>query len=303
MHPNVTQKILAIDDAPSIHSLLKVRLREEPVELHAAIDGESGIRIAESLQPDLILLDVEMPGMDGFTVCKSLKDNPATQHIPIIFLSSVTTTQEKIRGLDLGACDYIAKPFDPAELRARVRATLRTKYLVELLAKRAMVDALTGLYNRAYLDARIPQEMSLSRRTGHPLSCIMADVDHFKSLNDRFGHPGGDDILRTVSQVLAETIRTEDVLCRYGGEEFAILAPNTNEQQAADLANRCRLALANHPFICRGQTVQVTASFGVAQLTTTPPDLVELADEALYRAKSEGRNRVAIAPPVTAVAA
>jgi len=292
----VAQSVLIIDDSEAIHSLLRARLSPEPVELHFTSGGEEGLARAVELQPDLILLDVDMPAPDGFEVCRRLKGDARTQPIPVVFLSGATSTEEKIKGLELGAVDYITKPFDPAELRARVRASLRTKYLMDLLSRKAMIDGLTGLWNRAYFESRMNTELSLARRARQPLACLMIDLDHFKQLNDLHGHPFGDEVLRTVGQLLSETCRAEDVVCRYGGEEFVILAPNTPAPAATGLGERIRVALESFNWTCRGKAVKVTASIGVADLRhSPPPTILELADAALYQAKHAGRNRVVLA--------
>ena len=292
------QKVLVIDDSDAIHALVKARLSPEPIELHFATDGKVGLEKAVLLLPDLILLDVDMPQPDGFEVCRQLKADSRTVAIPVVFLTGATSTDEKIKGLELGATDYITKPFEPAELRARVRASLRTKYLLDLLGRKAMIDGLTGLWNRAYFDMRLSQELSLTRRTHQPLACIMLDLDHFKRLNDSYGHPSGDEVLRWVGQLLTETCRGEDIVCRYGGEEFVVLCPNTNTEQAADLAERIRSSLESFTWRFRDSTVKVTCSVGVADLRhVPPPTVVELADRALYQAKHSGRNRVVVAAP------
>jgi len=294
----VPQKVLVIDDSDAIHALLKARLSAEPIELHFAPDGAAGLEKAASVLPDLILLDVDMPQPDGFEVCRQLKADSRTMNIPVVFLTGATSTDEKIKGLEMGATDYITKPFEPAELRARVRASLRTKYLLDLLSRKAMIDGLTGLWNRAYFDMRMSQEMSLTRRTRQPLACIMLDLDHFKRLNDNYGHPSGDEVLRWVGQLLTETCRGEDIVCRYGGEEFVILCPNTTADLAADLAERVRSSLESFTWRFREDAVKVTCSMGVADLRhVPPPSVVELADRALYQAKHSGRNRVVVADP------
>jgi len=286
-------KILLIDDSPEIHTLVKVRLGKEAVEIRCALDGVSGLAAAREFRPDLILLDVDMPGRDGFAVCVDLKSDPITIDVPIIFLTGTASTEDKVRGLELGATDYVAKPFDPAELRARVRASLRTRYLVDLLSKKAMIDGLTGLWNRAYLDTRLAAELSAAQRSSRPLSCVMADVDHFKSVNDTYGHGFGDDVLRTIAKVFSGCCRAEDIVCRYGGEEFAILLPNTSVKHAVELAERIRTAVEAHQLFYREAPVNVTCSTEVSTLRgPAPPSLLELADEALYLAKRSGRNRV-----------
>src|SRR5688500_2135270 len=229
------QKLLVIDDSMPIHMLVRARLNDEPIEMLSAYDGESGLTMAGEQLPDLILLDVDMPHPDGFEVCRRLKAEPRTNIIPVVFLTAASSTEEKIRGLNLGAVDYVTKPFEPAELRARVRASLRTKYLMDLLAKRAQIDGLTGLFNRAFFEHRLLAEMAQSRRVGRALACIMADVDHFKSINDQFGHPMGDEVLRAVANLFLEQCRTEDIVCRYGGEEFVVLMPGVDVEGAVHL--------------------------------------------------------------------
>jgi two-component system cell cycle response regulator len=289
----MTQRILLIDDSQDIHDLVRFGLKGESVDLHSAFNGPSGISLARAISPDLILLDVDMPKPDGFEVCRSFKSDPVLSAIPIVFLTGASSTTEKVRGLDLGATDYITKPFDSAELRARVAATLRTKYLVDLLAKQAMIDSLTGLFNRAQFELRMEAEMSLARRTGTNLSCLMLDVDHFKDVNDRFGHSAGDLVLRRLSEILKRSCRLEDIAYRLGGEEFIVLLPNTPASNATVLAERIRHSIAEMRVSFHGTVIQTTCSIGVADLATSGKDgVVHAADQALYRAKNNGRNQV-----------
>jgi diguanylate cyclase (GGDEF)-like protein len=289
------QKVLLIDDAKMIHTLVRARLVGEAIELHSSYSGEEGLKVADSLLPDLILLDVEMPHPDGFEVCRRLKAAPQTMDIPIVFLTGASTTREKIRGLELGAVDYVTKPFDPAELRVRVRGALRTKYLLDLLSKKARIDGLTALWNRAYFDERLIQETSLSLRTHRPLSCVMLDVDHFKSINDTYGHTFGDEVLKRIAQCLTEVARVEDIVCRWGGEEFAILCPSTDVAGAKSLADRMRQLIIAQEITHHSGIVKVTASFGVAEAANAPSSLLESTDRALYTAKHGGRDRVVVA--------
>lgn len=289
------QKILIIDDSPAIHALLRARLKDEPVALFSANSGEEGLSMAAAQTPDLILLDVEMPAPDGFEVCRRLKLDSNLAQIPVIFLTGAASSEEKIRGLELGAVDYITKPFDPAELRARVRAALRTKFFMDLLAQKAQIDALTGLWNRNYFEQRFEAELSLSRRSGRPLALLMLDLDHFKQINDQYGHPMGDEVLRRMGLLLSEGVRMEDIVCRYGGEEFTIITPNV-AAGAVELAERLRASVENMRLSFGGQDVRITVSIGVASaIESADRSLLEQADAALYRAKQAGRNRVEVA--------
>jgi diguanylate cyclase (GGDEF)-like protein len=201
-------------------------------------------------------------------------------------------TERKIQGLNLGAVDYITKPYDPAEFTARVRAALRTKHLQDLLATQALIDGLTELWNRRYFDRRLQAEVSLAARSGHAFSCILCDIDHFKSLNDRYGHSFGDFALRQVARVLRDGCRQEDVVCRYGGEEFAILLPNTPITGAMEMAERLRSAVEALELVWQENPVHITCSIGVAQASSVEANVIEMADQALYTAKAAGRNRV-----------
>jgi diguanylate cyclase (GGDEF)-like protein len=302
---NHRQKVLVIDDSDLIHNLVRARLADQPVVVHSAATAADGLAMAASLAPDLILLDVDMPGCDGFEACRRLKSDAATTAIPVIFLTGAGDPEQKVRGLELGAVDYVTKPFDPSELRARVRAALRTKYLMDLLAQRAMIDGLTGLWNRACFEQRLQTELALAARTARPLACALIDLDHFKLVNDTYGHPFGDEVLRTVAQVVVDACRTEDVVCRYGGEELVLLLPNTTAAHALELADRVRLAVSQTPFRTLQGSLKVTCSIGVADsLDGRAAAMVELADRALYRAKQSGRDQAVDAchPAFTAAA-
>ncbi len=287
-------KVLIIDDSPDALALAKARLGKEGLELICVDGGLAGLEAAAKGKPDLILLDVDMPDMSGFDVCRRLKGDAGLCMIPVIFLSGSGGPEDKVKGLDLGAVDFVAKPFDAFELRARVNAALRTKHMQDLLIEYANIDPLTGLHNRRALSERLVQEWARLMRHGGRLSVIMADIDHFKNVNDRFGHLVGDDVLRQVAGLLAEGCRESDMPFRYGGEEFVILAPETSAEAAADFAERLRTSICSAPMEAHGQAVEVTASFGVAgnDGRQSPEDMIKAADEAMYRAKSAGRNCV-----------
>ena len=287
-------KILIIDDSPDALAVAKARLAHEGHDILCAGGGREGLEAAFRENPDLVLLDIDMPDMTGFEVCQRLKNEAATCSIPIIFLSGSGGPSDKVKGLDMGAVDYVTKPFDVFELRARVRAALRTKHLQDLLRTYALIDPLTELPNRRVLDERLRQEWARMLRHGGSLSLIMADLDHFKKINDQFGHLVGDEVLRQVARLLTEGCRQSDTPARYGGEEFAIVAPETTPAAAAELAERLRSSIGSRPLQVHGKTPAITASFGVASSKgrSAPEALVQAADEALYRAKSAGRNCV-----------
>jgi len=295
----MTQTVLAIDDSPEIHQLLKVRLKNLDVELSHADCGIDGFDQALAGNPDLILLDVMMPDASGFDICRKLKATTETRNIPVIFLTGASDVDQKVLGFDVGAVDYIQKPFDSAELNARVRAALRTKRFQDMLAQRAMIDGLTGLWNRAHFDQRMHEEVAAAARYDRPMSLIMMDVDKFKNLNDNHGHPFGDEVLQSVGDVLQDSARTSDWPCRYGGEEFGLILRETDLEGAVIMAERVREEIESLQLRNKAQLVPVTSSFGVVSSTQcmNPCDLsskwmIESADRALYAAKDGGRNCV-----------
>ncbi|MEM7227485.1 MAG: diguanylate cyclase [Planctomycetota bacterium] len=290
-------KVLVIEDSDFIHRLLKVRLRQEPLEIVSAHDGTSGMAMVHSANPDVILLDVQLPDISGFNVLAQLKADAELREIPVILISSNDDVETKVRGLDLGAIDFVPKPFNIAELKARLRSAIRIYSLIRLLAQRAQIDGLTGLWNRTFFDDRLTQEIATARRHKRPLSLIMCDIDHFKRINDEYGHPFGDQALQTIGTLLDDG-RASDVACRYGGEEFAIILPDTDLNDAALVAERLRERFATMTWDGRDD-LRITASFGVSQLNMTTSAansivLIQAADDALYDAKNAGRNRVCL---------
>ena len=287
-------KLLIIDDNLDSLEVAKARLAKENLEISCAEGGRLGLEAARREKPDLILLDLEMPDMTGFDVCRALKADPELCMVPVLFLTGSATAEDKVKGLDLGAVDYVTKPFDAFELCARVRAALRTKHLQDLLIEHAHIDPLTGLPNRRALMERLGREWSRIERHDGRLSFIMADIDHFKQINDQYGHHIGDQILQEVARAIARECRELDLPARYGGEEFAIVVPDETALGAARLAERCRQKVADVHVSVRGERISTTASFGVASTTnqSTPEALIKRADEAMYRAKNGGRNMV-----------
>ena len=296
---NPTPTVLAIDDSELIHRLLKTRLQGERLELHNATSSADGLKKAVALNPDVILLDIAMDGMNGFELLEKLKEDPRTRNIAVIFISATSEAMDRVKGLDMGAIDFISKPFDAFELKARVRSALRTQYLVKMLEQKAQLDGLTGLWNRRYFDQRMIQEISEAKRYSRPLSLVLCDIDRFKRLNDQFGHPFGDFVLERVAQILSGG-RTSDIACRYGGEEFGLILSSTNIEQGHEVAERLRMAIESIVWPGK-QDLVVTASFGICDTEsvgeeTNPEAMLETVDSALYKAKQNGRNRVESAP-------
>jgi diguanylate cyclase (GGDEF)-like protein len=300
--PEPLPKVLVVEDNELERLLIRQRLRLDRVELLEAAAGLSAIEIARSALPDLILLDLGLPDLSGFEVIHLLKEDPATRSIPVIFVSATGSVEAKVRALDLGAIDFVTKPFDPAELRARLRVAFRLKFQQDLLEKRAHLDALTGLANRLAMRERLEAEWSACRRRGTPLSILIVDVDHFKRINDRFGHAAGDEALRRVSEALRAVARGSDLVARFGGEEFVLIAPDCDFPGALGLAERAREQVEALLLAFDAVSHALTASVGVATAAAElspdltgpecPDDLLGLADRALYEAKASGRNAV-----------
>ena len=290
-------KVLIVDDSAEALAIAKARLAKEGLDVVCAGGGRAGLEAAERERPDLILLDLDMPDMSGFDVCRALKANTDLCMIPVIFLSGSGTDDDKVVGLDLGAVDYVTKPFDVFELRARVRAALRTKRLQDLLIHFGQVDPLTELNNRRVLMERLREEWARIQRHSGSLAFIMADIDHFKRINDAHGHPQGDRVLCEVAKAIASECRQSDIPGRYGGEEFAVVCVESDAESAAGLAERCRRRIEEERVPLAAEDIQVTASFGVSDSggAASEGELVEAADTALYEAKRAGRNRVVVA--------
>jgi diguanylate cyclase (GGDEF)-like protein len=298
-------RILVADDDPDILTMVSTLLSREGYGVIPAANGNEALSLARSASPDLLVLDVAMPGMDGYAVCREIR-SAGPDAPPVIFLTARVETQDRVVGLDAGAVDYVVKPFSAAELRARVRAALRTKLDTDRLIEAAATDPLTGLLNRSQLGPRVAELVAASRRTGRPLACLMVDLDFFKTVNDTYGHQAGDAVLVEVARRLTEAKRASDVLVRYGGEEFLALLPETDLDGALVVAEKLRSAIAEEPVVFRSEAhgpiaISVRASVGVSWLDDDMYDaalLVAAADDALYRAKERGRNRVETPEPL-----
>ena len=290
--------ILVIDDEPNNIRLIIDTLESECLTILSARNGEMGLKRALLSKPDLILLDVMLPGMNGFETCRLLKAQEATKSVPVLFMTILNDEVSKVTGFDVGGVDYITKPVGEKEVLARVRTHLNLRRKQMLLERLAAVDGLTEIPNRRQFDTVLEKEWWRSLRTLTPLSLIMIDVDYFKSFNDRYGHTSGDECLRKVAQTLAHSVRrTSDFVARYGGEEFAVVLPGTRLEAAADIAEQIRKRVEalkiNHPL--SEASNYITISLGVASLLpspqSSPEDLLKMADNALYDAKVHGRNQ------------
>ncbi len=288
---NDIPSILIVDDNPKHIHLIGKTLAEKEYILEAATSGKQALEWASSRQFDLILLDVVMPGLNGFDVCKKLKLLPGFKDTPVILLSVKTEISDIVKGFAVGVVDYVTKPFNPIELTARVATHLELKSNRDLLKKMALTDGLTKLYNHGYIHDRLAQEISRARRETLPLSIVMFDLDHFKNINDTYGHKTGDEILVTVASLIRGLLRNEDVAGRYGGEEFLVILPNTDGQGAVLVAEKIKTKIRNHVF--PQNSLNVTISGGVCSFEgEDAKDLIIKADQLLYQAKNKGRNRI-----------
>lgn len=293
----MSHRLLLIDDSPLALDLVQACLAGEDIEISYAPDGAAGLEMARQLHPDVILLDVEMPAPDGFEVCRVLKLDPIFIGTPVVFVSGRTQVEEKILGLELGAVDYIAKPFDAAELKARVRTALRIKQLTDLLSRRAQVDAVTGLWTADYFGMRLHAELKLARRTGSNVGLLLCDIDKFRALNEEHGPWWGDHILKQVAEKLVDRTREEDILCRLGAT-FALICPASTSDGLYALAHRLASDIAKLNPRLHDLETPITASFGIAvgHDRASPDGMLSAARAGLGSAKTRGGNRVAESP-------
>ena len=310
-------KVLIADDSIISRRLLEATLRKWGYEVTVACDGAEALQILDREDaPALIILDWMMPGMTGLEVCRRIRARGSEPYTYILLLTSKSQKEDLIEGMDAGADDYIAKPFDQNELQVRLRAGTRLVDLQaqllsarEALREQATRDSLTRLWNRSSILEALSRELSRAWREASPLGVVMVDLDHFKHINDNHGHLAGDAMLREAARRMQNCVRQYDCIGRYGGEEFLILLPNCGEAESYAQAERLRKQLSQTDVCIEDTSLRITASFGVTAALPgepwTPEGLVRKADEALYVAKKSGRNRVEILayssePPVTA---
>lgn len=297
-------RILVVDDNADNLEIISTRLRFRGYDIQEATRGEEALEEVRSWGPDLILLDVMLPDIDGYEVAQRIKEDSELPFIPIILVTARDSTQDKVAGLDAGADDYLTKPINFPELEARVRSMMRIKELQdeigeknERLEKLSISDGLTGLFNHRHIQIVLHEEFERAKRTGEPVTIIMFDLDHFKQVNDTYGHQVGDRVLRESAGILRGSAREIDKLGRYGGEEFIAILPGTDMGEGCIFAERVRRRLESHAFpLGDHPPIHMTISAGIttfpAHAASEPADLVRRADEALYSAKTAGRNRV-----------
>src|SRR5919201_464644 len=338
----MSARFLVVDDIPANVKLLEARLSAEYFDVLTASNGAEALAICARAECDIILLDVMMPDIDGFEVCRRLKSNPATHFIPVVIVTALDSPSDRVRGLEAGADDFLTKPVSDVVLLARVRSLTRLKmmtdelrmraitslemgvndYLLrpvdrnELLARArtqirkrrytdhlrynvqnsiemAITDALTGLHNRRYMESHLATLAEQASARGKPLALMILDIDYFKAINDTYGHDAGDDVLREFAVRVRKSIRGIDLACRYGGEEFVIVMPETDLHVAGMVAERLRRSIAGEPFAVHkgAKRIEVTISIGISTLEKKGEpiaDVLKRADTALYRAKNQG---------------
>jgi two-component system, cell cycle response regulator len=305
-------RILVVDDSQAQRDKLAQVLRGEGWEVTVAKDGNEAIKLVRSTQPDLVLLDMILPDMDGRQVLRLIKPRDAESFMPVIILSVKGDTNTKVEGLRIGADDFLVKGVEDPEIIARCQAMLRIKSLQERLREmqrkleeQSITDALTGLKNRRFFDERLHEEFRRAQRYGDYLSLIMVDLDHFKQVNDRFGHPAGDAVLREAAALIRASLRDPDICARYGGEEFAVILPKTHMSGALAVAERIWRAIGAKEFVLgpgedgkAPRAISVTGSIGIAFYPSKDINssdlLLRFADQALYQAKRSGRNTICL---------
>lgn len=297
--------VLIVEDDREIRDMVSMMVKSMGYLVVTAVNGKDAFARLHEQVVDIVLLDLMMPEMDGFEFCQRVREDTSLHDLHIIITSARDALEDKVRGLELGAADYLTKPFSLTELQARIKVGERiVRYQKALQAQQTQLehlareDALTGLANRRRFEERAQEDLLRAGRYQHPLSVLLADLDHFKTINDTYGHQYGDTVLKEVGQTFVRHCRSSDLCARYGGEEFAILLPETQLAEARLVAERLCAAVQNLMFTQAARRVQVTASFGVACVDIGNPqslkELMEQADQALYIAKRQGRNRVEV---------
>ncbi len=303
--------ILIIEDNKPQADAAMLYLEQLGYTVHCAPDGKSAIKMLLTEAVDVAILDLELPDMHGTKILQWIKSNDSTRRVCVIIVTAKDSLGDKVIGLEAGAVDYLTKPYNEMELQARIRSCLKTQSLqdqleqknfqlnemVDEVKKMAITDPLTGLYNRRYMNDMLSKEFQKAKRYGGNLSCLMVDIDHFKQVNDTYGHAVGDMVLKEVAATLKNCLRTVDIVARWGGEEFVILLPATKLKQAEEAAQKVLRAVSKTKFDhIEGEplTVSIGISSSSSKKLTTEDMIVNTADEALLEAKRNGRNRTEV---------
>jgi len=292
----MSEKILVVDDNRLNVRLLTNILEDENFTVFSADNGLPVLEMSRKLKPDVILLDIMMPGIDGFEVCKLLKSDYDVKDIPIIMVTAKTEGYDIKKALEYGAFDYIKKPIDEIEVIARVQSALRLKKYQHHLRQLSMKDGLTGLYNHSFLIELFDRELIKQRRDAGNIAFVMVDIDHFKEVNDTYGHVSGNMVLKELANILESSVREGDIVGRYGGEEFSIVLPGINKHNASLICDRIRATIEVSKFNIGSESIKITVSMGVflkdIKDNITRNEMIQKADEVLYLAKNNGRNRI-----------
>jgi len=295
--------VLIVDDSLVIRAVVRDGLETEGYQVVEAVDGLAGLQLCRESPPDVVLLDIEMPGLDGYGVLAALKSDQLLKDIPVVFLTSRAGMEDVVAGLRGGAHDYLKKPFETVELLARVGSAASVKRLQDQLRERnaeldrmSRIDAVTGLFNRRHLNEALLREYADSRRHVQPLCLLLFDLDHFKLVNDTHGHPAGDAVLRAFADRMHAELRLGDTSGRWGGEEFLVILPRTDIDGGLEVSERIRAATEAEPVVVGGSSISVTVSGGCALGPgNSIVALVDLADSCMYQAKVAGRNQIVTA--------
>ncbi|MFZ5988506.1 MAG: diguanylate cyclase [Bacillota bacterium] len=292
----MNSRVLIVEDNPNSAKLLGEILGDEGYQVYSVDQGLSILNLVYEIKPNIILLDIMMPELDGFEICKLLKTDSETKDIPIIMITAKTDSKDIRMALELGAFDYIKKPVDEVEVIARVRSALRFKEYHDKLKEMTMKDGLTGVYNHRLLIELFEKEYTRQIRKGGNIAFIMIDIDHFKRINDTYGHTAGDMIIREVANILTTMTRRSDIVGRYGGEEFGIFVSEINLDNVYKFCEKIRKKIEDYEFNIGDRIIHITISMGVclkeASDNISYLDIIKISDAALYSAKENGRNKV-----------
>ncbi len=298
-------RVLVVDDDKSNCERLLQLLGDEGYDVDVAFDGLAGLEKIRERAPDLVVLDVMMPKMNGLELCRIIKQSLGDIFVPVILVTVKSDVDSKVQGLKMGADDYLGKPYNPVELKARIASLLRIKALQDRITTRkrqledqSFTDPLTGVYNHRYLQQRMQEEFKRAQRYNDPLSCIMVDLDHFKQVNEEHGNDYGDFVLKELCEILKRCVREHDIVTRYGSDEFLIILPRTHFTGSLTVADRIWKSITENPFDSKKISMRLSASIGISfypnKNVSGPEQLIAHADEALYKAKRDGRNKICL---------